>query len=588
MILNLSNETTWKVPESFLDDTNQYIVDNLAILPSELPTLKISEHAQKYRVMPPGTPRPGQLELSYTPYLIEPMDTMGPDSIIQRTVILKGAQQGYTMLAECVLCYYMGYSPADILFLSATADSLERWSSRRLETAIDNYDYRKHIYAQETNTKTRKSGDKTYSKQYFGCRLDMASYNSPAGMASVDKRIMLRDETDRGPVELSTGEGSPMAVSAARVNAWGDRSKILDFSTPTTYEKSFIYKEYLKGDQRKYFMPCPNCKTMIQFEMEFEPEKKKYGFKPIMDDGEVIDCVYVCECEYEIKEYEKQEMLQKGEWRPTAKSSDRFLRSYYSPAVLAPASMLSWTKIYKKYLEALNDPDIGMRTFVNIYSGMPYQEVLSKVKIEDVNHLRGIYEKGTIPEGVLFLVASADVQRGKDKYREMNEDDLEHEIAIAEKKGKREKFPRIEMEILGMGQGYRTWQVDYKIFNGSIDNIDGGAWKKMSDFFIDLAKKSDLVRGGYKIPAIKRKDGMFFDFKTILVDSGDGEYTDIVCSYTDKYNNFFPSMGVRTLKDIQEKGDRESASDKSRYRLRKTGTTTSMYLISTLYYKRTI
>jgi len=590
MILNLSGGMTWTAPDYFLKNTNDFLNENILEIPSELPTLKISEHAEKHRVMPAGTPRPGPLDLkNYTPHLIEPMDTMSPDSMIQRTVILKGAQQGYTMMAECVLLYYMGYSPADILFMSATADSLERWSSRRLESAIDTYDYRKYIYAQETNTKTRKSGDKVYSKQYFGCRLDMASYGSPAAMASVDKRILIQDETDRAKVLLSTGEGSPMEVARARLNAWGDRSKNLVFSTPTTYDTSYVWKEYLKGDQRKYFMPCPRCGEYIQFEMEFDYDRKGFGFKPIYDDNEVVDCVYICqECKKEIKEYEKQLMLQNGEWRPTTKSTDKFLRSYYSPSVLAPSDMLSWTKIYKKYLEAKEDPDIGMRTFTNIYMGLPFQETGERPKIENVHHLRGIYKRNTIPDDVLFLTLSADVQRGKEKYQDMNADDLELEIKKAKKEKTFPKFPRVEIEILGHGMGYRTWSINHLIFNGHIGNIEQGAWKKISDYFKKLAEDSDIVRGGYKIPSLKRHDGYNFEIPIGLFDAGDGMYMDIICSFTDKYANFYPSMGVRSDRDKREKGDRQSASDKSRYRLSKSGSSTNTYMLSTLYYKRAI
>ena len=589
MILNLSGGINWTVPKNFISNVSQFITDNISFLPSELPTLKISEHAEKLRILPNGSPRPGPLDISYTEYLREPMDCLSPDSEIQRVVVLKGAQSGWTMLAECILCYYMGYAPSDILFMSSTADSLERWASRRLEPAIDSYGYRKHIYAQETNTKTRKSGDTTYSKSYHGCRLDMASYNSPAAMASTDKRILIRDETDRAPLTLSTGEGSPMAVSAARVNAWGDRSKILDFSTPTTYEDSYIYKEYLKGDQRKRFMKCPDCGKMITFENEFDPEKRGFGFKAIYDDGEVIDCVYCCQCGYEIKEHEKQEMVKNGEWIATAKSSDKYLRSYHCPSFYAPSSMLSWVKIYKKYLEAVEDPDIAMRTFVNIYAGMPFQESGARPKIDAIHHLRGTYNRKTVPEGVLFLTGAVDVQRGADKYQELNDDELEVEIKQAKKEGRLERFPRLEMEILGTGSGYRTWSIDYVRFEGHITNVDGGAWKKLTDYFIDLSKKSDLVKGGYKIPAFKRQDGRNFEVMQIFVDAHDGETKDYVYQFTGKHSNFMPSMGFQYLKNVsKKKGDYESTHDISRYRIKRVSSDLVVCQISTNHYKKRI
>lgn len=591
MILELTNGMTWRVPKNYIGECNFELNEFLKVIPENLPTLKISEHAEKNRVLPQGTPRPGPLDLSYTPYLIEPMDTMSPSSHIQRTVILKGAQLGFTMLAESVLCYYIGYSPSDILFMSSTAYSLERWSSRRLEPAIDSYGFRKFIYAQETNTKSKKTGDKTYSKEYFGCRLDMASYNSPASMASTDKRILLRDEVDRAPVKLSKGEGSPMALSAARVNAWGDRSKILDFSTPTTFDESFIWKEYQKGDQRKYFMPCPYCGKMIQFEMEYEPEKKGYGFKAYYVDNEVSEVVYVCECGSEIKEHQKASMMNPlggAKWIATAKSSDKFLTSYYCPSVLAPTAMLSWVKIYKKYLEALEDPDLGMRTFTNIYMGLPFQETGARPKIDKINHLRGNYKEGVVPDGVLFLTGAVDVQRGKEIYQQMNDEDLESEIQKAEKVGRKEKFPRLEMEILGTGEGYRTYSITYKVFNGSVHNIHSGAWKKMSDYFKGLAEKSDKIKNGWKVPTFKRSDGYNFDIPYVFIDAHDGEMTSTVYAYTQMYSNFFPSMGFQTLSKLKTSGDLESSHDINRFRRRKAGEDLIVYQISTNHYKKRI
>jgi len=72
----------------------------------------------------------------------------------------------------------------------------------------------------------------------------------------------------------------------------------------------------------------------------------------------------------------------------------------------------------------------------------------------------------------------------------------------------------------------------------------------------------------------------------IFLDAGND--TDIVVSYTDRFQNFYPIMGVRPFKDNQEKGDRDNALDKNRYRPRRIGTSTTMYSISTLYYKRAI
>ena len=170
-----------------------FLREKISEIPSKLFNLDISEHAEKYRVLPAGTPRPGPLDLSYTPYLIEPMDNMSTNSNIQETAVMKGAQLGFTMALECIINYFIGEVPSDQLFISASTSSIEKWASRRLEPAITSYGYRKMIMSSE-NRSGKRMGDKMFSKEYLGRRLDMASAQSASSMRATDKRILIRDE----------------------------------------------------------------------------------------------------------------------------------------------------------------------------------------------------------------------------------------------------------------------------------------------------------------------------------------------------------------------------------------------------------
>jgi hypothetical protein len=85
---------------------------------------------------------------------------------------------------------------------------------------------RKKIFHQSGSKQANKTGDRTFTKEYIGGTLDMASAQSAAGLRADSKRILLRDEIDSAPVLLRTGEGNWLAVSFARTNAFGDRKKI--------------------------------------------------------------------------------------------------------------------------------------------------------------------------------------------------------------------------------------------------------------------------------------------------------------------------------------------------------------------------
>jgi phage terminase large subunit GpA-like protein len=541
------------ISAELLVEMRKFIADQIAGIPASISKTLISEYTEQKRILPPGTPRPGPWDNDYTPYLVEPMDNMGPHSPIQRTIIMKAAQLGFTAMAENVICYYIGEVPSDQLLLSATERLLERWATRRLEPAINSYGLREHIYAQTENTGSRRTGDKLFSKEYRGCMLDMASAQAAGQLRSTDKRILIRDEIDGAPRDLKTGEGNFLDVSYARTNAWGQRRKVLDFSTPKTYNDSLIWEAYQEGDQRKFLVSCPYCKKYQ--ELVFGNDQSVHGLKASFEAGRLEKVFYICEnCHDAIFDHHKAELLMGGRWEPSAKSFSPTVRSYQLSALYSPAGMLSWEEVYRQYLKAQESPD-GMRSFVNLYLGKPFKETGSRPRLEKVISLRGPYRAGTVPNGVLFLTAGIDVQRGSSRDQKNNP-------------------ARLEMEICGHGAGYKTFSILYKRFEGPVDDPTSGAWLKLNEF----AQETGL--------AFERKDGYKFPVQLVFIDSGDGIMTDIIYRFSQGWQSTYPSKGFNSLKKQKhEKGDEFGFSNFKRYRSINVGEDIRLYEISTNYYK---
>ena len=547
----------FRATQAQVDVMQKFLRQCVADLPSELPEPSLSVHAERHRIMPHGTPRPGRLDFDYTPNHREPLNEMSPHSNTQRVRVMKGVQGGWSMVAECILGYYMLEAPADILFMSATEGLLERWASRRMEPMIDSYGIRRHIHTiADLGAKTRKTGDKTYSKEYFGCRLDMASARSSAAQSATDKRILVRDEMDRSPVLLTTGEGNWVFVSESRTDGWGSRRKIFDFSTPTTHESSMINQLYLEGDQRKYLVPCPKCGH--KQELVWGNDDTQYGMKAETEAGRLVRGYYSCDkCHDAIFNHEKTIMLSGGHWEPTAVSIDKYTKSYHDSQMYRPVGMFDWTAMVADHIKSKGDPD-KMRSFVNLRLGLPYKEEGSRPKLVVVE-ARGGYKSHTVPDGVLFITAAVDVQTG----------------SATDKKNP----ARLEMEICGHGDNFRTWSIAYHVFEGEIEDIEGGAWKMLTDF---------RDEGGFDI---SRGDGRVFSTVLKLIDSGDGNTRDTVYDYCKLMgDNFYPSKGFSSFK--RKKGERtpdeETASDALKYRLKAIDEDLVLYEIATNYYKKNI
>lgn len=531
------------------DSDIDFLIEENDKKPDSLPVHSISEYVEGHRVLPTNTPFPGLWQNSRTPYLVEIMENLSPFSPIQVTSVMKGAQIGVTAAAECVIGYYVGALPSEILYVSATDDLLEKWSSKRLEPLIESLGLRSKIFAQVDNAKSRRSGDKTRSKQFVGGNLDMASAQSASSLRSDSKRVLICDEVDGAPRQLRTGEGNWLDVVYARTTAWGHRGKILEFSTPTTWEESLIKERHDAGDRRLYYVPCPHCEVPMPLEFK--------NLRHEMRGGQLYRVWYLCpHCEGEILNHHKTEMLNKGYWHPTAVATTKGHRSYQISSLYSPVGMLSWHKMYQQYLDAKNKPG-GLRSFVNLSLGQAFKETGSRPKLEKVIELRGEYRESTVPDGVLFLTVGIDVQEGS-KNDPLNP-------------------PRLELEVLGHGAGFRKWSILYKRIEGetSVSAFEG-AWEMLHQW---------AVGGGL---TFYRADRRAFTAGLVFIDSGNGNYVDIVYAFAARWQNTYAIKGFSMLtKRKEEKGDEAGPHNFKRYRAAKLSDTI-VYEISTNHYKTRI
>lgn len=531
--------------------------------PTKRPEPLISKYIQRKRLLPLNTPFPGFWRNNRTPYLVEIMDNMSPASHVQHQAWMKPAQIGATAAAENVIAYWMDENPAEILYMSATEPLLRKWAGKRLEPLIESCGIK--IQAQTLKLgKNKRSGDTMFAKEYPGGALDMASAQSPASQRSDSKRILVRDEIDAAPEHLHSGEGAWLKVSGARTKAFGNRAKIFDLSTPQVDGQSAIQKQYEMGDQRKFLVPCPIPGCGRFQEMVWGTSQRQNGLHYETKAGRLAEVYYVCDHCHDIwYNAHKAVFLQQGKWEPTAESYSETFRSYHISSLYSPIGMYSWYDMVQEYLEAKSEQD-GMRSWVNLALGKPYKERGTRPKVDEVIELTSGYSSGDVPDGPTFLTMGIDVQQGSKDPEKKNP-------------------PRIELEVCGHGSRFRTWSITYKVIEGAIDDPSAGAWKELAEF-----QKS----GGL---TFRRSDGMEFGPRLILVDSGQGQYTDIIYRFCSTWRNTFPSKGRREIqrfvarkKGKDDPGDELKDDNAVRYRATKMSEDVTLYNISTNYYKNHI
>ena len=544
--------------------------------PTEPPPEFISDYIDGRRILPPGSPRPGIFDINVMPAMIEPMNNMSPYSGINRTTMMKGVQiAATTYLAENVIAFFMDPNPAEILYCTATNALLEKWT-KRLEPLIDSCGFRDKISAQIVNTKSRKTGDKMYSKEYPGGSLSMASLQAPASMRSESNQIIITDELD-GTLkkETSTGEGGFLGLLDGRAAAYGENFKLMELSTPKLLEDSIISPQFEDGDQRYYNVPCLRCGADIVLKSE--------QLRPVYDNLGRLDYVwYECECNAQLFDSDKKEMmrLDNAKWVPTAVPKDKRHRSYQLSSLYSPFA--SWTKFYTRYLRSEEDP-LWKPTYRNLWQGLPYKETGQRPDITKKNKLRGEYKSGTIPHGVLYLTMASDVQRGKETFQAMTGDKLTAEIKKMKSKGVnlwKAKLPRIEMEVFGVGARYRSWMIEYKVFYGHTTHGPyEGAFEEMYQWIQETKLK------------YFRSDGVAFTPRISLMDASDGMSKSAVFEFQDRVGmNAYPNVNDGWLKKKKDPGiDEETRFNYDRYRLVSKGQKDIAWVnISTNHYKKQV
>ncbi len=549
-----------------------WISESLKKRPTKRRRITIPEYAET-TIIPAGKYRGSMFRNDRAPYMIEPMACMGPESDIQQVILMWPAQSTKTTVSEMVGMYYIEIVPSENLYVGSTATQIKKWWYKRIEPRARKKGI--EFRAQTEDKKVRRSGDTQFAKEFDGGDFDLASAQSAASLASETKRIILADEVDRWKAELGA-EGYTWNIMYARSQAWGDQKKILAFSTPTTYDESLIWPLYEEGDQRLFWVRCPLCKT-VQLLTLYVLEKYGLYWETKAGKLDYSTIHYLCgDCGHNgnvyWKENRKHEVLNTGKWKPQVEAQTPFIRSYHINGIYSP--FLPWSDIALAWIKSEGDP-VGRKDFHNLKMGMPYREIGSRPKAQKLIEQKGTYHTGTVPEGVLYLTIGMDVQEGAHKYRGLSQEQIEKKAADQDLKGNYSDLPRIELEVLGIGAGYRNWSIDYIRFEGAIDNPFEGAWERLHQYALNAGLE------------FKRKDGRVFYPELIFIDSGYA--TDIVYRFCQRWKNTYPSKGFNVIKRRKgEKKDEKTEQNFRRFRPTKINEDILIYTISTNYYKTQI
>jgi len=364
------------------------------VLPNKM---TVSEWADTFRRLDVKTSaEPGQWSTTRTPYLKGIMDAF-TDPFVDEITVMAASQVGKTEAMYNMLGYVIDQDPGPTLMVSPRADDAKSVSYNRIRPMIEVSPVLSKYLPENLDDITKLEYHFDRMILYF------AGSNSPADLASRPIRYLFLDEVDKYP-KFSGREADPIKLASERQKTFWNK-KTIKVSTPTTRE-GYIFREYEKSDQRRFYVPCPHCgKLQVLLFGQIKWPREESSPERIKNERFAwYECFY---CGKKIEDLQKQKIMQSGEWIPEKKEKNRnrgfWVSSLYSP-------WLTWSDIAAEFLKSKDYIELLMN-FVNSWLAEVWEEKIEETTVDKVRNLARDYDEGIVPDEVLVLTAGVDVQK---------------------------------------------------------------------------------------------------------------------------------------------------------------------------------
>lgn len=455
------------------------------------PLLTVSSWADKHRKLgSKSAAEPGNWRTDRAPYAREPMDSLSVTDPTEIVVMMWGAQTGKTETGNNWVGYVVHHAPGPLMLVQPTVDMAKRLSKQRLSDMIEQSPALRERIAE---SRSRDSGNTLLAKEFPGGVMVLTGANSASGLRSMPVRYLFMDECDSYPLDVE-GEGDAVSLAVKRTTTFGRRRKVLITSTPTIKDISRVEREFLRSDQRRFFVPCPHCghKQWLRWRgySDDKDDIRAKEYRLIWLDEGKTQAGYKCEgedCGAIIEEFHKTKMLLGGEWRATA-VGDVGVRGYWLSSLYSPLGWKSWVEVLREFETAATDPN-QLKTFVNTVLAETWEDTNTvRLDADGLAARAGGYQLGTVPAGGLVLTAGIDLQRRGGGYA--------------------------QMVVRAWGEGDESWLIDRKIIHGD---------QTQPDFW---AQVLEAINQEYE-----HESGQKVQIYASAVDSGDGETTHYVYDF---------------------------------------------------------
>jgi phage terminase large subunit GpA-like protein len=319
------------------------------------------------------------------------------DPKIEHVTVMKSARVGYTKCLNHCVAYHIHQDPAPIMVVLPTIEDAQGHSKEEIAPMLRDTPCLRGLVSE---AKAKDGANTILQKQFPGGTLSLVGANSPRGFRRVSRRVVLFDEIDGYPTSAGP-EGDQIKLGIRRTEYYWNR-KIVSGSTPTVKDFSRVERLYLETDQRRYFVPCPECNHY------------QYLRWPNITwhDNDPATATYKCEsCSTLVPHSKKRWMVERGEWRATAPGNGKHI-GFHIWAAYSYSPNASWPQLVEEFLASRSNPE-ALKTFVNTVLGETWEdEYASKVGADFLleRASKETYAQHKPPADALALTIGCDTQ----------------------------------------------------------------------------------------------------------------------------------------------------------------------------------
>jgi hypothetical protein len=312
-------------------------------------------------------------------YIIDPLNDWNKP-FMRDEVLVWGSQSKKTGMLMGGAAWAAINDPCGFLWVMPSLTLVAKFSRQRWQKMLR----RSECFKAVLPVGAKRHDFATASQMLGAATFNFVGSNSPANLASNPCRRVVLDEVDKFD---AGGREEADAVNLAEQRT-KDQINPQRWKTSTpTLVTGLIWQEYLKGNQMRYFVPCPKCEKEVVFAWSAEyTSLAKTGCEAYMQwdsaakvngkwDLEKVEksARMICpHCKYSIKDSEKTKMVRKGKWKATNLQSSANFVSRHLPSLYATAPETSFGALAVKFLQLKNSL-LGLQGFINGELAEPYE-----------------------------------------------------------------------------------------------------------------------------------------------------------------------------------------------------------------------